>query len=666
MATEEADSKNLKRYLSRGNVVIERVEPEIDGGRFRAKAITGDEFEVSADILRDGPALLQAVLRFRGPGSRGWSESFMSHLGNDRWTGSFRPNEVGVWRYTIEAWTDHFGSWRRDMFKRVEAEQNVDLELEEGALLLEAHLKAVPVKKRAILQGAIETIRKRPRGKRAAGATDPRVAAALDERVAEVMAAHHMRTNSTMYAPVLELTVDPERARFGAWYEFFPRSTGNEGEHGTFQTAAKHLSYVADLGFDVVYLPPIHPIGTTYRKGKNNSMKPERGDVGSPWAIGSKDGGHKDVHPDLGTIEDFDAFVAEADRLGIDVALDYAIQCSPDHPWVTEHPEWFHHRPDGSIKHAENPPKRYQDIVPIDFDTEDREGLWLELKGVLEHWISHGVKVFRVDNPHTKAFPFWEWVIGELKGEHPELIFLSEAFTRPKVMRQLAKLGFTQSYTYFTWRNARWEIEEYLTELTRSEMRHYFRPNFFVNTPDILHEYLQRGGPAAFKVRLVLAALLSPSYGVYSGFEFFENVPVAEGSEEYLDSEKYELRHRRIGGSANLIPFVRRINEIRRENPPLARSAGLTFHSTDKDNLIAFSKTAEGSPPVLAVVNLNPFQWEEGTLTLDLGALGVEDGAGYSLTDLVTGDAYVWTGASNYIRLDPFQEPAHIFRVERA
>jgi starch synthase (maltosyl-transferring) len=641
------------------------VEPEIDAGRFPAKAIVGDDFEVSADIIRDGPALLQAVLRYRGPNSRTWSETFMSHVGNDRWSGSFRPNDIGGWSYTIEAWTDHFGTWRRDMFKRVDADQNVDLELEEGALLLEAHLKSVPVQKRAVLQRVIEAIRKKPR-KKATGRADPRVMAALGDEVAEIMAAYNLRTSSTMYKPILQLTVDPERARFGAWYEFFPRSTGNEGEPGTFQTATKHLTYVSDLGFDVVYLPPIHPIGSSYRKGKNNTLTAEPTDVGSPWAIGGKDGGHKDIHPDLGTIEDFDAFVTEAERLGIDVALDFAIQCSPDHPWVTEHPEWFHHRPDGTIKYAENPPKRYQDIYPVNFETDDKEGLWTELKSVLDHWISHGVKIFRVDNPHTKAFPFWEWLIAELKAEHPELIFLAEAFTRPTVMRQLAKLGFTQSYTYFTWRNARWELEEYLTELTRSEMRHYFRPNFFANTPDILHEYLQRGGPPAFMIRLVLAAFLSPTYGIYSGYEFFENVPVAEGSEEYLNSEKYELRSRRADGRDNLIPFVRTINEIRRDNPALTRFTELEFHPTDKENLMAFSKTAEGSAPILVVVNLNPFQWEEGMVSLNHTALGMEDSDDLRVTDLIHGDSYVWTGPQAYVRLDPFQEPAHVFRVERA
>ncbi|HWL65535.1 MAG TPA: alpha-1,4-glucan--maltose-1-phosphate maltosyltransferase, partial [Actinomycetota bacterium] len=417
------------------------------------------------------------------------------------------------------------------------------------------------------------------------------------------------------------------------------------------------------LGFDVVYLPPIHPIGAAHRKGKNNTLSAGPDDIGVPWAIGSKDGGHKDIHPDLGTIEDFDSFVTEAGRLGLEVALDFAIQCSPDHPWVKEHPEWFTTRPDGSIQYAENPPKKYQDIYPIDFETNDRVGLWTELKSVLDHWISHGVKIFRVDNPHTKSFPFWEWVIGEITATDPGVIFLSEAFTRPKVMQHLAKLGFTQSYTYFTWRNEKWEIEEYLTELTQSEMAMYFRPNFFANTPDILHEYLQVGGPPAFKIRLILAALLSPSYGLYSGFELFENIPLREGSEEYLNSEKYELKHRDYNSGHSLVPYITRLNELRHKHPALAELTNLRFHNIDKDHLMCFSKTVAGYDPIVVVVNLNPFHWEEGTVNLDLGVLGIEEGQAFEVNDLLTDTTFVWHGSANYVRLDPFEEPAHIFRV---
>ncbi|HET7483099.1 MAG TPA: alpha-1,4-glucan--maltose-1-phosphate maltosyltransferase, partial [Actinomycetota bacterium] len=412
-----------------------------------------------------------------------------------------------------------------------------------------------------------------------------------------------------------------------------------------------------------VYLPPIHPIGRAFRKGKNNTLEAGPKDVGVPWAIGSDEGGHKDVHPELGTIEDFDEFVAQASRLGLEVALDFAIQCSPDHPWVTDHPEWFNHRPDGTIKYAENPPKKYQDIYPINFDTSDREGLWTELKSVLDHWIAHGVKIFRVDNPHTKSFAFWEWCINAIKDEHPDVLFLAEAFTRPRVMQHLAKLGFSQSYTYFTWRNAKWELEEYMTELTQTEMRDYFRPNFFANTPDILHEYLQLGGPPAFKIRLVLAALLSPTYGIYSGFELFENVPLREGSEEYLDSEKYELKPRDFSQPDSLGGYITRINEIRQKHPALAQLTNLHFHTADKENVIVFSKTAAGHDPIVVVVNLNPFHWEEATLSLDLGALGLSHDEPFEVHDLISETTYVWHGPSNYVRLDPLAEPAHIFRL---
>ena len=651
----------MKNDLKRGHVIVENIRPQISCGRYRAKAVTGDQVQVSADIFRDGPSLLQAVIRFRGPSDAKWQEAPMEHVENDRWAGTFRPGEIGRFQYTIEAWTDHFGTWRRDLIKRVDAKQEVSLELEEGALLIEARVKAVPAGERKILKAALDTIR--GSSEEAREAANPRVAAALDPEVAAVMAGNADRTGSTTYKPTLELWVDRERARFGAWYELFPRSTATKTKHGTFATASEAIKRVADMGFDVVYLPPIHPIGKTNRKGRNNSLTPGPKDVGSPWAIGSADGGHKDIHPELGTLADFDAFVETADRLGLEVALDFAIQCAPDHPWVTEHPDWFNHLPDGSIRYAENPPKKYQDIYPINFDTPDREGLWTELRSVLEHWIDHGVKIFRVDNPHTKALPFWEWVIEAIHQDHPEVIFLAEAFTRPKVMQSLAKAGFTQSYTYFTWRNQKWEIEEYLTELTTTEMADYFRPNFFANTPDILHEYLQNGGPPAFKIRLVLAALLSPTYGLYSGYELFENTPVKEGSEEYLDSEKFELKPRDFSTSASLQPYITRINDIRKKHPALSELTNLTFHNCDKEHLMVFSKASPGEDAILVVVNLNPWHWEEGMVNLDMEALGLEPLQSFEVHDLITDTAYWWNGPSNYVRLDPFDEPAHIFQV---
>ena len=645
----------MNRFLNKGHIVIERIAPQVDCGRYRAKAIVGDLVEVSADILRDGTDLLRAVVRYRGPDDARWLESPMAFVDNDRWAGDFRPTEMGRYRFAIEAWTDHFATWRRDLMKRVDAGQRVPTELEEGALLLEARLKRLPASLRPTVVEAIETIR--------TGSQEEAVAVAAGEHVAAIMSEFPDRRGSTTSRPVLELTVDRERARFGAWYEFFPRSTGTTTEHGTLKTAARHLELIARMGFDIVYLPPIHPIGDAFRKGKNNTLTAEPGDVGSPWAIGGSDGGHTAIHPQLGTIKDFDALVVAARRLDLEICLDFAIQCSPDHPWVTEHPEWFHHRPDGTIKYAENPPKKYQDIYPVNFDTDDKEGLWHELKGVLEFWISHGVKVFRVDNPHTKAFTFWEWVIEELKTDHPDLIFLAEAFTRPKVMQTLAKLGFTQSYTYFTWRNSKWELIDYLLELSRTEMASYYRPNFFANTPDILHEFLQTGGPPAFKIRLVLAALLSPSYGIYSGFELFENTPATPGSEEYLNSEKYELRPRDIECSGSLMPYVTKINDIRRKHPALGLLTNLTFHDVDKDHLIAFSKSDNDGDSILVVVNLNPWHWEDGTINVDLGSIGVRDVARpYEVHDLITDTTYLWHGPHNYVRLDP-SEPAHIFEV---
>ena len=586
----------------------------------------------------------------------------MGLLGNDRWEGYFRPDQVGRYHYSIQAWTDRFATWRRDLIKKVDAGLDVSLELLEGAELIEAATPKAAARDRKKLTEWAAALRATDRKPKAADAPDRRVTAGLDPQLQIVMARNTDRSDATS-SPVLETTVDRERARFGAWYELFPRSTGSGGKHGTFTTAARALERVADMGFDVVYLPPIHPIGTSFRKGKNNNLEVGPTDVGSPWAIGSEAGGHTDVHPELGTIEDFDNFVRAADKLGLEIALDLAIQCSPDHPWVTQHPEWFVQRPDGTIQYAENPPKKYQDIYPANFDTSDREGLWNELKGVFDFWIEHGVKIFRVDNPHTKTFPFWEWVIDELTSKDPDLIFLSEAFTRPKVMYKLAKLGFTQSYTYFTWRNSKYELTEYLTELTRTEVADFFRPNFFVNTPDILHEYLQAGGPPAFKVRLVLAALLSPSYGVYSGYELFENTPVKEGSEEYLDSEKFELRERDFSGSDTLVPFITRINDIRKKHTALTELTNLTFHDIDKENLIAFSKTAPGAETILAIVNLNPYFWEEGTVHLDLHALGLTPGEPFEVHDLLSDTRFVWTGPHNYVRLDPAVEPAHIFRI---
>ncbi|MEA2485099.1 MAG: hypothetical protein QOD46_210 [Actinomycetota bacterium] len=638
--------------------MIEAVQPELNGGRYRAKAIVGDDVEVTADIFRDGTQSLAAVLHLQDPSGQN-SEAPMTLVDNDRWSGRFRPTSIGRWSYTIEAWTDHFATWSRDFAKRVAAGQVSELDLEEGALLIEQRLPEVAEESRPRLERAVAAMRT---GTLSGSTRAVRLGAALDPQVAGVMSRHPDRSGSTTYR-TLELTVDRERARYGAWYEFFPRSTGAPGEHGTFATAAKHLQTVADMGFDVVYLPPIHPIGETNRKGKNNSVTAEPGDVGSPWAIGNRSGGHRSVDPNLGTIDDFDIFVQAAGQSGIEIALDYAIQCSPDHPWVTEHPEWFHHRPDGSVMHAENPPKKYEDIYPINFDTSDRAGLWQELKGVVEFWISHGVRIFRVDNPHTKSFAFWEWLIDEVQSERPDVIFLSEAFTRPKVMHLLAKLGFTQSYTYFTWRNHKDELTDYMIELTQTDVVNYFRPNFFTNTQDILTEFLQTGGPSAFKIRLVLAALLSPSYGIYSGFEFHENLPLREGSEEYLHSEKYELRHRDWSKQqGTLIPYVRRINRIRRQNPAFAQLTNLRWHETHNDNVLAFWKTAAGQAPILVLVTLDPVERQEATIAFE--DFLHRDAGPFRAHELISESTQEWLPPDNKIILDPRVEPACIFRVE--
>ena len=650
--------------VKKGHIAIQNVSPQVDGGRRRAKAVVGDTVHIEADILRDGPNVLGAVIRYKSAGDARWNESPLTEGLNDRWSGHFQPTAVGVCRYTIEAWTDRFATWRRDLSKKVEAGQDVGVELEEGAILLEAHVRAVPRAQRKVVLEALEMLRKRPAKGGRGGFEDPRVEVALDPAIAALMRRHHDRSGSSTYKPALELRVDRPRARFGAWYEFFPRSTGTAKKHGTFVTSKKLLPVIADLGFDIVYLPPVHPIGDTARKGKNNALTAESGDVGVPWAIGSKDGGHKAIHPELGTIDDFDDFVAVTEKLGMEVCIDFAIQCSPDHPWVTEHPEWFHHRPDGSIKYAENPPKKYQDIYPINFESSEWAALWTELKRVIEFWISHGVKVFRVDNPHTKPFQFWEWALADIKRRHPDTIFLSEAFTRPKVMRYLAKSGFSQSYTYFTWRNTKQELIEYFTELTRTDVREYMRPNLFANTPDILHEYLQHGGRPAFQIRLILAATLGATYGIYSGYELAENVPVKPGSEEYLDSEKYQIRLRNYEDPNSLAEMIRRINTIRRDHPALQRDRGLRFHDTDNAQIICYSKRSpDGSDLILVVVNLDPRHMQHGFIRLPLSDWGLPDYATVEVFDLISMERYYWRGEWNYVRLDPQARVGHVLQV---
>jgi starch synthase (maltosyl-transferring) len=647
---------------ARQRVIIEAVTPDIEEGRFPAKRVVGERVTVEADIFADGHDSLLAVLLYRREGESRWKEAPMEPLVNDRWRGTFDVGEIGRNEYTIQAWVDRFGSWQRDLFKKVEAEQDVSVDLLTGAGLLE-QVKARASSKNAEALGAwVEALGSAKKPIR------ERVKLALDGKVAAIVRKYPDRGNGATYPKTLAVVVDREKARFSTWYEMFPRSSwGKQDRHGTFRDCEARLAYVADMGFDVLYLPPVHPVGYTDRKGKNNALGAARDDPGTPWAIGSKDGGHKSIHPDLGTLEDFRRFVAKAREQGIEVALDIAFQCSPDHPYVKKHPEWFVRRPDGSVQYAENPPKKYQDIYPFNFDTEQWQELWQELKSIFEFWIEQGVRVFRVDNPHTKPFAFWEWVIGELKESCPDLIFLAEAFTRPKIMYRLAKLGFTQSYTYFAWRNTKWELTQYFTELTTTDLRDYFRPSLWPNTPDILTEYLQYGGRPAYMARLVLAATLGASYGIYGpAFELMESRAREAGSEEYLDSEKYEIKQWDTGRADSLSEFVALVNRIRRENPALQSTDKLRFHGIPNEQLICYSKRSDDSSNViLVVVNLDPHHTQSGWVDLSLEELGITDEEPYQVHDLLSGTRHLWQGPHNYVELNPHSVPAHIFLIRR-
>jgi starch synthase (maltosyl-transferring) len=661
----------------RRRVVIESVLPCVDCGGFPVKRVVGERVTVEADVFTDGHDLIACVVRHRCPGEPDWRETEMRALGNDRWRARFKVDRLGRYEYTIAAWIDRFATWRQELARRQDP-VDVAAALEVGAVLLrEAGQRADP------LGNADRAGRAAPDAERLesfaaalAGAQllESRLELALSGELAALALRYPDRRFEAVHEPVLEVVVDRKRARFSAWYELFPRSlahgaglTASEDAraHGTFKTAAARVPYVAGMGFDVLYLPPIHPIGRTHRKGRNNSLTPEPGDPGSPWAIGAEEGGHKSVHPALGTLEDFRALCAEAERHGIDVALDIALQCSPDHPYVREHPEWFRRRPDGSIQYAENPPKKYEDIFPFDFDCDEWQALWSELASIFKFWVEQGVKVFRVDNPHTKPFGFWRWVIAEIKRDHPEVLFLAEAFTRPRVMHRLAKLGFTQSYTYFTWRNTKHELVEYLGELAAS--REYFRPNFWPNTPDILHEYLQFGGRPAFMCRAVLAATLAASWGIYGpAYELLEAVPRDPGTEEYLDSEKYQLREWDLDEPASLSRFLSRLNRLRRENAALQSDTTLTLRPIDNDQLIAYTKTTEDLGNIILVVaNLDPHHVQSGYVEIPLAELGIPADRPYQVHDLLSEGRYLWQGARNYIALDPQRSPAHVFRLRR-
>jgi starch synthase (maltosyl-transferring) len=649
---ESAHDDDPTRQAPR-RIVIQYPAPSVDDGRYPVKRCVGDRVHVEADIFRDGHELIRAVARYHGPAESEWQEVELrridAELGGVRWAADFPVESSGRWLYTIEAWTDLFGTWRDELRRKVAAGQH-DLtgELSEGIVLLRTAAEQTRSEAtREMIEHACRELE------------DPAVpdsakhdVALGEELLAAVQRDQHRHGRVGLDEPQM-IEVDRLRARFGAWYELFPRSWGGlKGVH-------ERLPQLAELGFDVVYLPPIHPIGLTNRKGRNNALTAAPGDPGSPWAIGDATGGHDAIHPDLGTLEDLRALTQAAAGHGIDIALDFAIQCSADHPCLTEHPEWFHRRPDGTLKYAENPPKRYQDIYNVNWDSPDWRSLWDALLAVMLQWVECGVKVFRVDNPHTKPFAFWTWLIDEVHARDRDVIFLAEAFTKRSVMRHLGKLGFTQSYTYFTWKNARWDLTEYVSELAYSGEQEYFRPNFFANTPDILHAYLQHGGPAAFEARLVLAATLSPSYGIYSGYENFEGIAVREGSEEYLNSEKYEVKNRSLDGP--LLPTVSRLNQIRREHPALQEFSNITFLDTANESLLAYAKQTNGDT-VICVVNLDPHQPQEG-LAVVPASLGLPPS--FTVHDLLSDERFAWRIGHNFIALTPGLRQAHVLKVER-
>ena len=637
----------------RRSLVIEAVAPVVEGGLYPLKREVGAPLEVTADIFKEGHDVLVAYLKFRRAGESAWRESPMRHVDNNRWAGAFRLDAVGRWVFTLEALADPYRSWLADLVKRHAAGQDLASELQEGLALIRAAAGRAEREAARALSEAAQRI------ERAAGPDDA-VTVAGGEPLVQLMERHLDRCDATWCEREFQVVADRERACFAAWYEFFPRSSG------TFKDAEAQLERAAAMGFDVVYLPPVHPIGRTNRKGKNNALTPRPGDPGSPWAIGSAEGGHTAVHPELGTLDDFDRFIARARSLGLEVALDFAIQCSPDHPWVSRHPEWFFHRPDGTIKYAENPPKKYQDIYPVNFLCPDPVPLWQEMRRVVEFWVAHGVRTFRVDNPHTKPVKFWAWLISEIRDAHPDVVFLAEAFTRPKMMKALAKAGFTQSYTYFTWRNEKQELIDYLTEITTPPVADYFRGHLWPNTPDILHATLQRGGRPAFKLRLVLAATLSSLYGIYSGYELCENTPAAPGSEEYLDSEKYELKRRDWNAPGNLGDFITRINRIRRENRALQLYTNLTFYHTDNPHVLFYGKmTPERDNVVFVAASVDAFATQASLVDVPIAELGIGEQQTYRLHELLSDRWFEWRGPRAYVELRPEIEPAQIFVLHR-
>ena len=643
----------------RRRVVIENIKPEIDCGRFPIKRVVGEKVVVTASIFADGHDALSARLLHKKHDEEEWREAPMRFLENDKWIGEFIVEEIGVYHYLIEGWIDHFKAWQRDLKKRLDAGQPLRGDFLIGARYVEKASERASTEDKEKLHKFAEGLNK-------SGGSEAVLSTALSEELGELMA-KYLQGFAVSSEKELTVVVDRAKALFSTWYELFPRSCSSEaGKHGTFQDCERFLPEIARMGFDTLYLPPIHPIGKTGRKGRDNTLEVHPDDVGSPWAIGSKEGGHKAVHPQLGTFEDFERLIEKAKNYGMEIAMDLAFQCSPDHPYTKEHPEWFRWRPDGTIQYAENPPKKYEDIIPLNFETEEWAALWEELKSIVLFWIEKGIRIFRVDNPHTKPFAFWEWLIQEVKKNHPNVVFFAEAFTRPKVMYRLAKAGFAQSYTYFTWRNTKIELTDYLVELTRAEVKEYFRPNFWPNTPDILPEYLQYGGRPAFMVRLVLAATLGSNYGIYGpAFELCVNEALP-GKEEYLHSEKFEIKHWDWDKDGNLRDIIARVNQIRRENAALQTAWNLSFLEVDNDYLLSYRKATDDlSNLILVIVNLDPFHKQSGWVRVPVDQLGIGSAQPYLVHDLLSNDKYIWQGERNFVELDPQALPAKIFRVRK-
>ncbi len=648
----------------RRRVVIERVAPQVDAGRFAAKRVVGDTVTVEADVFTDGHDEACCALLWRHESDDDWSSALMESRGYDHWEGQFRVDQLGRYLFSVVGWIDHFKTWRHDLQKRVDAGQDIDVDLRIGAELVEAAADNARVEGDRDAAGALSEAAARLADSELA--QQERAERALAATLAELMESWAPRNYRTRFQRELPVVVERERARFSSWYEMFPRSTADDpGEHGTFADCEARLDYVAAMGFDVVYFPPVHPIGRVHRKGKNNTVVAADDDVGSPWAIGSDEGGHKAVHPRLGTLEEFRGVVERARELDMEVALDIAFQAAPDHPWVEAHPAWFRQRPDGTVQYAENPPKKYEDIYPFDFESDEWPSLWQELESVVRFWCEQGVRIFRMDNPHTKPFALWEWLIASIREDYPEAIFLAEAFTRPQVMHRLAKLGFSQSYTYFAWRNTKWELSEYLDELTHTKQVEFMRPNFWPNTPDILTEVLQTGKRAAFMARVALAATMTANYGIYGpAFELMEHVPRHPGSEEYLDSEKYQVRHWDLDQPHNLADYIGRLNRIRGQNPALQQNRLTRIHRVDNDQLFAFSKrTPNYDNVILTVANLDFDHTQAGMVELDGDALGFDVDRSFQVHDLVDDARYVWQGHRNFVQLDPQVSPVHIFRI---